>query len=106
MNMTYIKARHGAGRFFRGAPQYLELKQLADLEHEFRMHCQTAIQIHRRWRQTHAGAIDPIACHYRAIEGALLRRQAEDAVRLYGIIRKDVRRSFRKYIAAARDTKF
>ena len=104
--MTYIKARHGPVRFFRGAPQFLELKQLADLEAEFRLHCRDAIWVYRRWRREHAPVADLVASHYRGLEGALLRRQAEDAARLYHIIRKDMRRSFRKYIESRAAAKF
>jgi hypothetical protein len=106
MKTTYIKAKHGAERFFRGAPQFLELKQLADLERDFRWHCRDAIRLYRAWRQRQEKMHDLVEKHYGELRGALLRRQAQDAVHLYGIIRKDVRRSFQKYIAASLDRKF
>ncbi len=106
MNTTYLKARHGAERFLRGAPQFLELKQLAELEDQFRRHCLTTIRVYQGWKRGQAAEQDVVERHYRLLEGALLRRQAQDATRLYGIIRKDMRRSFRKYIAACLDTKF
>lgn len=106
MHTTLIKARHGAGRLIRGEPQYLDLKQLADLEARFRLHSRAAIWLYRSWKKGEGDARDPVEKHYRELEGALLRRQAEDAVRLYAIIRKDLRRSFQKYKAASGNTKF
>ena len=104
--MTYIRARHAPSRFFRGTPQFLDLKQLADLESEFRDHCRMVITAYRRWKKRQGATDDPVAHHYRGLEGALLRRQAEDAVRLYAIIRKDMRRSFRKYAEKSGAAKF
>jgi len=104
MNMTFIQARHGAQRFFRGAPQFLDLKHLAELEERFRRHCHAAIRHYQHWKRSGPVDDDLIERHYRDLEGRLLRRRAEEAARLYGIIRKDARRNFRKYIAAAMKT--
>lgn len=106
MNGSYIRARHGAERLMRGTPQFLDLKQLADLEDSFRLHCRATIRAYRAWKQGFQSISDPVERHYRDLEGSLLRRQAEDAVQLYTIIRKDMRRSFRKYMAASLKTKF
>lgn len=108
MNITYIniKAWHGHARLLRGKPQYIELKQLADLEAEFRRHCRMTIHSYRRWKQAYGQEGDLVASHYRGLEGALLKRQARNAVRLYLIVRKDFRCGFRNYIERRLHTKF
>jgi thiazole synthase ThiGH ThiG subunit len=106
MNMIHIKARHAPSRFFRGTPQYIDLKQLADIEARFRILCREAIRQYRAMRRSVDDIDDLLECHYRSIEITLSRRRAEDAVRLYALLRRDMRRSVEKYIKAARKTKF
>lgn len=106
MHMTYLKAQHAPSRFFRGAPQFIDLKQLADLEAHFRGQCRAALRDHRASRQAADGADDLLERHYRTLATALSRRRAEDAVRLYGVMRRDLRRNVKRYIDAAQAAKF
>lgn len=104
--MTYIKAHHGAVRFFRGAPQFIDLKQLADLESVFKKRCRQAIRHYRACRHALRKIDDPLEKHYRDLEASLARKRAEDAARLYRLIQKDNRRRFRDYIASVTHKKF
>lgn len=105
--MTYImRARHSPARFFRGAPQFIELKQIGDIEARIKDQCRAAIRSYRHSRWEVNRTDDPLERHYRSIEAALSRRHAADAVRLYALLRRDVRRSFRKYIEAAFSRKY
>lgn len=106
MTRNYLKRRplqaHYKGRrFFRGTPQYLELKHMIDTEERFRRLCREALARYKNWKDDIAGERDPAERHYRHLEGTLLRQQAEDAVRLYGLIRRDVRRNVDQYIQRA-----
>lgn len=104
--MTYIKAHHGSVRFFRGAPQFIDLKQLADLESVFKKRCRQAIRHYQACRHALREIDDPLEKHYRDLEASLARKRAEDAARLYRLIQKDNRRRFRDYIASVTHKKF
>lgn len=106
MHMTYLRAQHGPSRFFRGTPQFIDLKQLADLEAHFRGQCRIAIRDHRANRHAAGDTDDLMERHYRSLETALSRRRAEDAVRLYELLRRDLRRRVKRYIDAVQTAKF
>lgn len=106
MHMNYLRAQHGPSRFFRGTPQFIDLKQLADLEAHFRGRCRAAIRDHRSNRHAADNTDDLLERHYRTLETALSRRRAEDAVRLYGVLRRDLRRNVKRYIDAVQSAKF
>lgn len=106
MSILYFQARHSAERFFKGEPQFIDIKHLVDLENRFRVQCRETICRYRQCKRELTVIEDLTERHYRFLEGTLLRQQAEDAARLYGLIRRDIRRSFDKYIAAAARPRF
>lgn len=106
MNMTYFRAQHGPLRFFRGAPHYIELKQLADIEGRFRLHCRDAIRRYRHMRREAGPVDDLLERHYRDLEISLQRRFAEQSVALYAMLRRDLRHHVQRYIKAVQPAKF
>lgn len=105
MNIRYFQARHGAERFLKREPQYFEVKQLADLEDRFRVQCRDTIRRYQQCKRELQIIEDVAERHYRFLEGTLLRQQAEDAARLYGLIRRDIRRSLERYVVFVSQTK-
>jgi hypothetical protein len=79
--------------------QILDLKQLADMEDNYKKQCRRAIKDYRYWRSKHSRQTDMMALLYGNLEGIMLRRRAEDSTQAYWIIRRDFRRLFADYLA-------
>lgn len=78
--------------------QIFELKQLAEMENDYRKKSITAISEYKKWRKQKEGQEDIIVVLYGNLEGIVLRRNAEEAVKAYWVIRTDFRRGFKDYI--------
>ena len=77
--------------------QLLDLLQLSRKEKECQQSCKRSIRQFDDWKKRHREAHSQFPV-YSQIEGILLRRQAQDAVLLYKIVRKDRMRAFADYI--------
>lgn len=80
-------------------PQILDLLQLSRKERECRNICIRTMRKFNDWRKSKNENADPFMHFYEQVEGVLLRRQAQDAVLFYRLIRKDRRRAFDDYIS-------
>lgn len=70
-------ARRQTGR----APQYMDVKALSELQERFRAQAMVAVWRLKEWRRGNKAR--GFEQNLIQLEGALLRRQCEDAVRLY-----------------------
>ena len=87
------------GRIEQGTKlQIFDLKQMADMEDDYKRRAQKALKTYRRWQKLYAGQSDMVARLYGTLEGQVLRRQAADNCRLYWIMRCDFRRAFKLYL--------
>ena len=82
-----------------GGLQIFDIKQLADMEAAYRKNCKQAVNEYKLWVDRYKGETDMIDLLYGNLEGSMLRRQAEDTVSAYWIIRKDFRRWYHRYMA-------
>ena len=78
--------------------QILELKQMADMAESYKTKCKEAIQAYKNWQAKHADETDVIELLYGSLEGPVLRRQAQDAIQLYWVVRQDFRKAFQEYL--------
>ena len=81
-----------------GNLQIFDLKQLADIEAAYKQKCLQAFAAYRAWGQSQSDRTDTIERLYGTLEGTLLRRQAENTVQAYWIIRRDFRAAFQTYL--------
>lgn len=96
-----IKRNHAdfcRGAAFSGKLEIFELKQLADMEASYKARCRHALELYKNWRRLYSQQTDMIELAYGNLEGVMLRRRAEDAVRAYWIIRRDFRGLFEEYL--------
>jgi len=81
--------------------QFMDLKHLADLEHEFKQDCMRALVSYKKWQlKTHMnvqGHSDPIEQRYGDLQGQNLRAQAANAIHAYWMVRADYRAAFQQY---------
>lgn len=85
--------------------QIFDLLHLSRKEREYRILCQKTIRRFEDWKKKRES--DSAWNMYVQIEGLLLRRQAQDAVLFYRMVRKDRIKIFQDYIAKLPDrTKF
>src|SRR5688572_11690334 len=82
-----------------GSLQIFDLKQMAEKEQECRSRALKAIEAYKKWKRDYAAQTDVIELLYGNVEGIILRRQAEYAVRYYGILRHDFCQAFKVYMA-------
>lgn len=81
-----------------GNLQILDLLQLSRKERECKIACLRTIRQFEIWKKKHRSANDSAFSLYSQIEGVILRRQAQDAVLFYKLIRKDRMRAFQHYM--------
>ena len=78
--------------------QIFELKQLAEMEDSYKQKCKKAIRDYKAWHEAQKSETDIIVLLYGNLEGIMLRKYAEEAVKAYWVIRTDFRCSFKDYI--------
>ncbi len=78
--------------------QIFELKQLAEMEAVYRKQSIAAIKTYKKWCRIQSQETDIIVVLYGNLEGIVLRRNAEEAVKAYWVVRTDFRRGFKDYI--------
>lgn len=98
---TQLKTGPQNSAILNGKLEIFELKQLADMEAEYRKICQQALTAYKIWKTAHSQETDMIALLYGNLEGVVLRRHAEIAAQAYWVIRQDFRRLFKEYIATS-----
>ena len=80
--------------------ELFEVKQMAEMEHKFKIQCQIALKDYKGWWQQHREETDALELFYGQLHVVVLKRRAQDAVQAYWIIRKDFRIVFDRYLAA------
>jgi hypothetical protein len=80
--------------------ELFEVKQMAEIEHEFKTQCQVALKDYRSWYRHYKEETDSLELFYGQLHGVVLKRRAQDAVQAYWIIRHDFRAVFDRYLAA------
>ena len=90
--------RRACRNFIETDLQMLDLKHLAEFENIYRKRARLAIRLYKDWRKEYEDQTDSLELLYGSIEGILIRRQAEDAVRLYWIVRQDFQAAFKSYL--------
>ena len=79
--------------------QILDLKHLAEIEHQWKTRCYQAILSYKGWSRQNKTQKDALLRYYGALEGDLLRTNACNFIRAYWQIRTDCRRVFAQYRA-------
>ena len=82
--------------------QYLEMKQMAEIQARFRNRVRVMIHHYRRWKADYEREVDPIEKVYRAYEGIFVRRQLADVWSLYVTVNRDYHEMRRVYLANLR----
>ena len=80
-----------------GSMQILDLKHLAEIEHQWKTRCAKAILSYKIWHRRHRLQKDVLLRYYDKIEGDMLRTHACNFVRTYWLVRRDCRRVFEQY---------
>ena len=78
--------------------QIYDLLQLSQKERQCRIQCFHATRKLKQWKKSGPESSASNLLFYSHIEGVLLRRQAQDAVILYRLIRKNRIRIFENYM--------
>lgn len=78
--------------------QIFDLKQLADMEDDYKKKTRHAIDEYKSWKELHRKQKDMIEILYGGMEGTLLRHQAENTTRIYWRLRTDLRKALCVYI--------
>lgn len=98
MYVEDLKTLQNANQFLVSNPlQIFDLKQLADKEDDCRKKCMVAIDRYKKWKRQYCQQTDMIEILYGNIEGIMLRQQAESAVGLYWVLRRDFRNAWVSY---------
>jgi len=84
--------------FLKSNLQAFDLKHLGEIEHIYKGRCRLAISLYKNWLKDYEQETDHLALLYGGVDGILLRRQAEDAVQAYWVIRNDFRQALNSYI--------
>lgn len=78
--------------------QIFDLLQLSKKERECRALCISSMQKFDRWKRLQNSQGGSVLNFYEKIEGVMLRRQVQDAILFYRIIRNDRVRAFQAYM--------
>ncbi len=82
------------------AIQYLDMKQMADVLERQRARVRAMSVYYRGWKAGYAEESDEIERVYAAYEGIFIRRQLQDAWRLYVTVNQDYHEMRRVYLAS------
>ena len=85
-----------------GDPQYLEVKQMADILRRYRTRVRLMAANYRCWSAEYQNEKDKVEKTYMAYEGIFLRQQLGDAWKLYVMANKDYHAMRRGYLANLR----
>jgi len=79
--------------------QIFDIKQLADFEHFYKIKCLESIRAYKNWKKIYRQQTDVLELLYGSVKGIMLRRQAEDSIRLYWMVRQDMRQALASYLS-------
>lgn len=79
--------------------QIFEVKQIIELEDKYKKQCKLALLAYRCWQKQYSAETDVIELLYSQLKGIVLRRNAENTVRAYWIVRQDFRAVFQHYLS-------
>lgn len=92
-------ARQRTGNILpQSTPQIFDLLQLSRKEREHRTLCKSMLGKFNAWKKNYRDQTDHSLKLCAQVEGILLRRQAQDAVLFYRMVRKERVRKFRDYL--------
>ena len=94
--------RTGRARLQAREVQYLDVKQMTDIQARFRGRVRAMIAHYRRWRADYMREADALEKVYAAYEGLFIRRQLADAWQLYVAVNRDYHEMRRVYLANLR----
>jgi hypothetical protein len=77
--------------------QITDLLQLSHKERESRLLCRRALRRRADWKKVHGSHQNSRLMVYTKIEGILLKRQVQDAILFYRLVKKDRIRIFNSY---------
>lgn len=78
--------------------QYLEMKQMQDVLIRFRRRVRSMVKHYRHWQADYQTEQDEIEKVYKAYDGIFIRRQIQDAWRLYVMVNRDYHEMRRTYL--------
>lgn len=78
--------------------QITDLLQLSHKERESRLLCRRALRRRADWKKTHGSHDNSRLMVYTKIEGIFLKRQVQDAILFYRLVKKDRIRLFNSYM--------
>ena len=82
--------------------QYLEMKQIIEILARFRNRVRVMIRNYRSWKAAYDSENDQIEKVYKAYDGIFMRRQMDDAWKMYIMVNKDYHELRRMYLASMR----
>jgi len=78
--------------------QYLEMKQMNEIMFRFRERLRGIVDLYRGWQAEYHRETDTVERVYKSYEGQFIRRQLNDAWRLYLTANKDYHEMYRAYM--------
>lgn len=78
--------------------QIFEIKQITELEDKYRKQCKLALFSYKLWKQQYQMETDVIELLYGQLKGVVLKRNAQNMVQAYWVIRQDFRTVFKNYL--------
>jgi len=78
--------------------QYLEMKQMNEIMFRFRERLRGIVDLYRGWKAEYDRETDTVERVYKSYEGQFIRRQLNDAWRLYLTANKDYHEMHRAYM--------
>lgn len=89
---------HARGLLIDANLQAMDIKHMAEFESVYRQRCRLAIGMYKDWIHSYQSETDIVELLYGSIEGMMLKQQAQDAVKLYWMVRQDFRQALKKYL--------
>lgn len=78
--------------------QYLEMKQMVEIQFRFRERLRGMVNLYRNWKRDVAAEKDNIEKVYKTYDGMFIRRQLNDAWKMYVTVNHDYHEMYRTYM--------
>ena len=85
--------------------QYLEMKQMVEIQFRFRERVRGVVDNYRAWKRDYEAETDAVEKVYKAYDGIFLRGQLNDAWRMYVTVTRDYHEMYRTYMKQIEDKK-
>ena len=78
--------------------QYLEMKQMVEIQFRFRERLRATLDQYRSWKREYAAQKDDVEKRYSGYDGIFIRHQLQDAWKMYMRVNQDYHEMYRTYM--------